>query len=70
MPIPTIKPLLTAVASIVFFVGLIMRSHAVGQAFAPQPVSTLPSLIIMLLGGLLTALTLFWWLFSPLEEEN
>jgi cytochrome c oxidase subunit 1 len=70
MPIPTIKPLLTAVAIIVFFVGLIMRSHAVGQAFAPQPVSTLPSLIIMLLGGLLTALTLFWWLFSPLEEEN
>jgi cytochrome c oxidase subunit 1 len=70
MPVPTIKPAVTAVAIVIFFVGLLMRSHAHGLDRAQLPVNMLPSLIIMLLGGLCTALALFWWLFSPLEEEE
>jgi cytochrome c oxidase subunit 1 len=70
MPLPTYKPALCALSIFVFFIGLLMRSHARGEQVLLRDASMLPSLIVMIIGGLCTALTLYWWLFSPLEEEH
>jgi hypothetical protein len=67
--VPTYKPVLVALSIMTFFTGLIMRSHAHGLS-AGQPVNMTPSLVVMVIGGLFTAITLLWWLFSPLEEEH
>jgi cytochrome c oxidase subunit 1 len=70
MPVPTWKPALCAVAIFVFFMGIMMRSYAHGQEIAAQNPSMLPSIVVMVIGGLATAVTIIWWLCSPLEEDH
>ena len=71
MPLPTWKPAFCAVSIVVFFIGIMLRSAAHARELAgEQNVSMMVPLIVMVLGGLLTAVSLFMWLFSPLEEEH
>jgi len=70
MPVPTFKPALTALSILVFFLGLLMRSQAHGLEVQGRTVNMMPSIIVMVLGGLFTACSLYWWLLSPLEEED
>jgi cytochrome c oxidase subunit 1 len=65
MPVPTAKPLLMAVFIILFFIGLLLKSAAYGQ----EGGAMLP-LVVMVIGGLGTAISLIWWLLTPLEEEH
>jgi amino acid transporter len=58
-------PLLVAVFIIVFFTGLLLKSAAYGQEGGDM----LP-LVVMVIGGLGTAISLIWWLLTPLEEEH
>ena len=70
MPLSTIKPLIVAVGIVIMFTGMLIRSHQISaiQAAGGQG-STLPSTIIIVLGGVMITASLYWWLLSPLEEH-
>jgi cytochrome c oxidase subunit 1 len=60
MPLPTIKPLLTALAMMVMFTGPLLLG---GE-------NKLPAIALMVAGGLGTLLMLYAWLYSPLEGDE
>jgi cytochrome c oxidase subunit 1 len=71
MPLSTIKPLIVAVGIIILFTGALMRSHEISaiQAAGGEG-STMPSVIVMLIGAMTIVGSLYWWLLSPLEEHH
>jgi cytochrome c oxidase subunit 1 len=71
MPLSTIKPFFVAVGILVMFCGALLRSHEIAriQAAAGEG-STMPSVLVMLLGAVILVSSLYWWLLSPLEEHH
>jgi len=70
MPLSTIKPLIVAVGIIVMFTGMLFRSSQISAIQAAGgDGSTLPSTIVIIVGGIMIAASLYWWLLSPLEEH-
>jgi cytochrome c oxidase subunit 1 len=71
MPIPTIKPMLAAIGITIMFAGMLYRSHELAERLRNLGEgSTLVSTLIIIAGGLMTTLSLYWWLLSPLEEHH
>ena len=60
MPLPTVRPALTALAIVVMFSGLLFL-HEDKKALA---------LAIVIGGAAFLVAMLYWWLLSPLEEEH
>jgi hypothetical protein len=71
MPLSTIKPLLVAIGIVVMFSGMLLRSHEIAsiQAHAGEG-STMPSVVVILIGAMMLVGSLYWWLLSPLEEHH
>jgi cytochrome c oxidase subunit 1 len=71
MPLPTIKPLFVAIGILILFTGALLRSHEIAaiQAAGGEG-STMPSVIVMLLGTMILVGSLYMWLLSPLEDHH
>jgi cytochrome c oxidase subunit 1 len=71
MPLSTIKPLYVAVGILIMFTGALFRSHEIAaiQAAGGEG-STMPSVIVIIVGAMTLVGALYWWLLSPLEEHH
>ncbi len=71
MPLSTIKPLIVAIGIIIMFTGMLLRSHEIAQIQAAGGEgSTMPSVIVILIGAFTLVGSLYWWLLTPLEEHH